>query len=74
MKSKSNFTGLLAIFECVNTLASVEATNRNILIYSDDRAAINALAKTTTESNKITIAWVSGHQGIHGNEMAAWQN
>jgi len=52
----------------------------------DSRATINALAKTTTESSvvwdcmlalnklgestKITLAWVPGHQGIHGSEVA----
>jgi len=77
---------VLAVLECANTLTLVKATNRNILICSDSRAAINALAKTTTESsvvwdcmltlnrlgesNRITVVWVPGHQGIHGNEVA----
>jgi len=44
---------VLAILECANPLTLVEATNRNILICSDSRAAINALAKTITESSMV---------------------
>jgi len=36
-------TEVLAILECVYILTSVEVTNRNIFIYFDNRAAINAL-------------------------------
>ncbi|XP_020297379.1 uncharacterized protein LOC109861935 [Pseudomyrmex gracilis] len=59
---------------------------RRIHIYTDSKAAIGALTKTTTESsvvwdcmqtlnrlgdhNKITLIWVPGHQGIRGNEIA----
>jgi ribonuclease HI len=59
---------------------------RRIHICSDSRAAIAALAKTTTESssvwacmqvleklsksNKVTLMWIPGHQGILGNEEA----
>ncbi|XP_020298149.1 uncharacterized protein LOC109862489 [Pseudomyrmex gracilis] len=59
---------------------------RRINIYTDSKAAIEALAKTTTESsvvwdcmqalnslgerNSITLVWVRGHQGIQGNGMA----
>ncbi|XP_018365785.1 PREDICTED: uncharacterized protein LOC108762998 [Trachymyrmex cornetzi] len=59
---------------------------RNCICISDSRAAINALAKTSTESSvvwdcmqaldklgetsEITLVWVPRHQGIPGNERA----
>jgi len=72
---------VLAILKCVKV--SNNTKNRNIYIYSDSRAAIDALVKITTESsvvwdciqalnklgetNKITIVWIPGHQKLHGN-------
>jgi ribonuclease HI len=59
---------------------------RRIHICSDSRAAIAALAKTTSKSslewermkvlekvigsNKVTLVWIPGHHGIPGNEEA----
>ncbi|XP_020299230.1 uncharacterized protein LOC109863382, partial [Pseudomyrmex gracilis] len=77
---------VLAILECTRLLLSRETKTRRINIYTDSKAAIGALAKTTTESlvvwdcmqalnrlgkqNNITLVWVPGHQGIQGNEVA----
>lgn len=77
---------ILNCLECARLLLSKETKKRRINIYSDSKAAIGALAKTTTESsvvwdcmqalnslgerNSITLVWVPGHQGIQGNEMA----
>ncbi|XP_020295563.1 uncharacterized protein LOC109860702 [Pseudomyrmex gracilis] len=77
---------VLAILECARLLLSSETKTRRINIYTDSKAAIGALAKTTIESlvvwdcmqalhrlgerNNITLVWVPGHQGIQGNEVA----
>ncbi|XP_020297531.1 uncharacterized protein LOC109862048 [Pseudomyrmex gracilis] len=77
---------VLAILECVRLLLSRETKTRRFNIYTDSKAIIGALAKTTTESsvvwdcikalnrlgerNNITLVWVPGHQGIQGNEVA----
>ncbi|XP_020297722.1 uncharacterized protein LOC109862173 [Pseudomyrmex gracilis] len=77
---------VLAILECARLLLSRETKTRRINIYTDSKAAIGALAKTTTESsvvwdcmqalnrlgerNNITLVWVPGHQDIQGNEVA----
>ncbi|XP_020296585.1 uncharacterized protein LOC109861372, partial [Pseudomyrmex gracilis] len=69
---------VLAILECARLLLLRETKTRRINIYIDSKAAIGALAKTTTESsmvwncmqalnelgksNKITLIWVPGHQ------------
>ncbi|XP_020296935.1 uncharacterized protein LOC109861622, partial [Pseudomyrmex gracilis] len=76
----------LAILKCGRLLLSRETKTRRINIYTDSKAAIEALAKTTTESsmiwdcmqtlnrlserNNITLVWVPGHQGIQDNEVA----
>jgi ribonuclease HI len=65
---------------------SKNETRRSIHICSYSRAAIAALAKTTTESvlvwkcmqaqeklnvsNKVRLVWIQGHQGIPRNEEA----
>ncbi|XP_046145450.1 uncharacterized protein LOC123988743 [Osmia bicornis bicornis] len=77
---------VLAITECAKLQISLGVKYRKICICSDSRAAINALAKTSTESstvwegmqtlsqlsklNKITLIWTPGHQGVQGNEIA----
>ncbi|XP_020296545.1 uncharacterized protein LOC109861345 [Pseudomyrmex gracilis] len=77
---------VLSILECARLLLSKETKKRRINIYTESKAAIGALAKTTTESsvvwdcmqalnslgerNSITLVWVPGHQGIQGNKMA----
>ncbi|XP_020298080.1 uncharacterized protein LOC109862437 [Pseudomyrmex gracilis] len=77
---------VLAILKCARLLLSNETKKRRINIYTDSKAAIGVLAKTTTESsvvwncmqalnslgerNSITLVWVPGNQGIQGNEMA----
>ncbi|XP_020298014.1 uncharacterized protein LOC109862388 [Pseudomyrmex gracilis] len=77
---------VLAILECARLLLSRETKARKINIYTDSKAAIGALVRTTTESsvvwdcmqalkelgknNKIKLIWVPGHQGIQGTEVA----
>lgn len=77
---------VLAISECVKHHLTIKAENKHIIIYSDSRSALGALKKPATESavvwdcmlalnqlgkmNKVTLTWIPGHQGIHGNEVA----
>ncbi|XP_034173823.1 uncharacterized protein LOC117601317 [Osmia lignaria lignaria] len=75
---------VLATSECAKLQTSLGVKYKKICICSDSTAAINALAKTSTESvwegmqalaqlsrlNKITFIWTLGHQGVQGNEIA----
>ncbi|XP_032668449.1 uncharacterized protein LOC116842825 [Odontomachus brunneus] len=77
---------VLAILKCVKIQIAQDVKDRSILICSDSRAALGALEGTTTESsvvwdckqtlnklgetNKVTIIWIPGHRGLHGNEVA----
>ncbi|XP_032690767.1 uncharacterized protein LOC116853705, partial [Odontomachus brunneus] len=77
---------VLAILKCVELQIAQDTKDRSILICSDSRAALGVLEKTITESsvvwdykqalnkfsetNKITITWIPGHRGLHGNEVA----
>jgi hypothetical protein len=76
----------MVILRCTEFLLSKYLTRRNIKICSDSRAAIAALAKSTTESSlvwesilaprklsgsiTVTVVWTDGHQRILGNEDA----
>jgi ribonuclease HI len=73
----------MAILGCTELLLSKNVTRMRIHICCDSRAAIAALAKTTTlvwESvhmlekvigvNKVTLVQIPGHQGTSGNEEA----
>ena len=60
--------------------------NQNIVVLVDSQAAITALIKCTLTSttvlncirslnqlekqNHVSIAWISGHAGVYGNEVA----
>ncbi|XP_020289696.1 uncharacterized protein LOC109857614 [Pseudomyrmex gracilis] len=77
---------VLAILKCARILLSRETKTKRINIYTDSKTAIEALAKTTTESsvvwdcmqalnrlgeqNNITLVWVPGHQGK--NHIKDW--
>jgi ribonuclease HI len=73
---------VMAILRCTELLLTKNLMRR-IHICSDSRAALAALAKTTTESSlvwecmqvlekqsKVTLMWIPRHQEIPGNEEA----
>jgi ribonuclease HI len=78
------FAEVMAILRCVELLLTKNFTRRRLHICSDSRAAIAALAKITpflvwermqvleklSKSNRVTLMWIPGHQGIPGNEEA----
>ncbi|XP_070511795.1 uncharacterized protein [Cardiocondyla obscurior] len=75
-----------AIAECARIQIADQTSSKKIYICSDSRAAMNALIKQNLDSmtvwncmrvlsklgetNKVTLVWTPGHQGIHGNEVA----
>jgi ribonuclease HI len=77
---------VMAILRSTKLLVTKNPMRRRIHICSGSRAALPALAKTTTKSslvwecmqvleklskfNKVTLIWIPGHQGITGNEEA----
>jgi ribonuclease HI len=77
---------VMAILRCIELLLTKNLMKRRIHICSDSRAAIAVLANTTTESslvwecmqaleklsksNKVTLMWIPGHEGILDNEEA----
>jgi len=77
---------MITILRCTELLVSKYETGRSIRICCDSRAAIAALAKTTTESvlvwkcmqereklsvsNKVTLVWIQRRQRIPRNEKA----
>ena len=77
---------VLAISEAVKNLLLEKMHNQSIIVLTDSQAAIKALIKCTETSitelncirnlnylgkqNHVSIAWISGHAGVHGNEVA----
>ena len=76
----------LAISEMAKNLLREKMHNQNIVVLVDCQAAIKALIKCTVTSitvlncirnlnqlgkqNHVSIAWIPGHAGVHGNEVA----
>ena len=77
---------VMAILRCTEVLMTKILLRRRIHTCSDSKAALAALAKTTTESSlvwecmqvlakrsefdKVTLVWITEHQGTPGNEEA----
>ena len=77
---------VLAISEVAKNLLWEKMHNQNIVELVDSQAAIKALIKCTVTSitvlncirnlnqlgkqNHVSIAWIPGHAGVHGNEVA----
>ena len=77
---------VLAISEVAKNLVWEKMLSQNISVLVDSQAAIKALIKCTVTSitvlncirnlnqlgkqNHVSIAWIPGHAGVHGNEVA----
>ena len=77
---------VLAIGEVAKNLLLQKMHNQSIIVLVDSQAAIKALIKCTVPSitvfnciknlnqlgkqNHVNIAWIPGHAGVHGNEVA----
>ena len=77
---------VLAISEVAKNLLLDKMHNQSIVALVDSQAAIKALIKCTATSitvlncitnliqlgkqNHVSIAWIPGHAGVHGNEVA----
>ena len=77
---------VLAISEVAKNLLLNKMHNQSIVALVDSQAAIKALIKCTVTSitvlncirnlnqlgkqNHVSIAWIPGHAGVHGNEVA----
>ena len=77
---------VLAILEVAKNLLWEKMHNQNIIVLVDSQAAIKALIKCSVTSitvlncirnlnqlgkqNHVSIAWIPGHAGVHGNEVA----
>ena len=77
---------VLAIGEVAKNLLLQKMHNQSIVVLVDSQAAIKALIKCTVTSitvfnyiknlnhlgkqNHVSIAWIPGHAGVHGNEVA----
>ena len=77
---------VLGISEVANNLLTDEMLNQSITVLVDSQAAIKALINRTVSSitvfncitnpnplgkqNHASIAWIPGHAGVHGNEVA----
>jgi ribonuclease HI len=75
-----------AILQCARENISWDHKHKRILIFSDSQAAIKALSgpkvisglvagcldalSVLASENEVTLVWVPGHCGIHGNEKA----
>ena len=79
-------TEVLAIGEVAKNPLLQKMHNQSIVVLVDSQAAIKALIKCTVTSitvfncsknlnqlgkqNHVNIAWIPGHAGVHGNEVA----
>ena len=77
---------VLAISEVARNLLLEKMHNQSIVVLVDSQATIKALIKCTVTSitvlncnrnlnqlgkqNHISVAWIPGHAGVHGNEVA----
>ena len=77
---------VLAILEAAKNLLLEKMHNQKTVVLVDSQAAIKALIKCTVTSitvlncirnlnqlgkqNHVSITWISGHAGVHGNEVA----